>query len=542
MSGDRERAEMTATTTNPKVFRVQQGESVENHEIADRVKAFRTENPGVGVVIEYPGYRRGVRGEIDHLLQVVDDDSGIHELPSGISFEPYEVYESAHWIPACQIPKLTKEIARLNRKGSKVGSGFINMQDTGETEERVVKEITQHRSQGGKTVKIYHTFHEIIITGRKPKFEGWTFVATLEYLGGETIIKSVPGQEIPKKYRKADNYCDHCKARRRRKETFVVHHEEKGEYKQVGRQCIRDFLGGHDPHRVGDLCSWYAEFETKYGTLDDEEVEKISSPDSGYDASISLLQLLTYTSAEIRKNGWLSRTAARNNEYAGGYCRSTADRALSALFWTPRPKDNTPPLEPDEQDEKEAAAAIAWAAEIDDEVIDKASSDYLHNIRAVARVEGVHYKQVGIGASIIVAYQKDQEREIQRRKRNTEFADRKVSSTHFGEIKKRYELELTLERLRYTEGNWGTTVIHGFVDENGNEFVWFASGEPPYPEQGKWGPVRRGLIVGETYKLRGTVKAHNEWKDIKQTVLSRCNLEQVTKKIEEAESNENDNA
>jgi hypothetical protein len=49
-------------------------------------------------------------------------------------------------------------------------------------------------------------------------------------------------------------------------------------------------------------------------------------------------------------------------------------------------------------------------------------------------------------------------------------------------------------------------------DDKGNQFKWFAS-------------KYSGMEVGKTYKIRGTVKAHDEYQGRKQTALTRCKVE-----------------
>jgi hypothetical protein len=46
------------------------------------------------------------------------------------------------------------------------------------------------------------------------------------------------------------------------------------------------------------------------------------------------------------------------------------------------------------------------------------------------------------------------------------------------------------------------------IDAAGNVFKWFASSER--------------LVIGTTYAVKGTVKSHGEYKEIKETCLSRC--------------------
>lgn len=87
-------------------------------------------------------------------------------------------------------------------------------------------------------------------------------------------------------------------------------------------------------------------------------------------------------------------------------------------------------------------------------------------------------------------------------------------SQFFGEVKKRYDLILTLTKKLSFEGEMGTYYILLFKDESGNVF--------------KWGTGNgNGAYEGCQYKVRGTVKKHETYRDVNQTTLTRCKLEDL---------------
>jgi hypothetical protein len=83
------------------------------------------------------------------------------------------------------------------------------------------------------------------------------------------------------------------------------------------------------------------------------------------------------------------------------------------------------------------------------------------------------------------------------------------ASRHVGNIKDRIDFEGIVEFVTYREGHYGTTTIVKFRDLDGNVFTWFASGYLQYNK-------------GDRVQVRGTVKKHDEYKGVKQTVLTRC--------------------
>jgi len=50
------------------------------------------------------------------------------------------------------------------------------------------------------------------------------------------------------------------------------------------------------------------------------------------------------------------------------------------------------------------------------------------------------------------------------------------------------------------------------IDLSGNHLTWFASGSD--------------MEVGNTYKLLGTIKKHDEYNGVKQTILTRCKVKE----------------
>ena len=89
---------------------------------------------------------------------------------------------------------------------------------------------------------------------------------------------------------------------------------------------------------------------------------------------------------------------------------------------------------------------------------------------------------------------------------------RDEASRWVGEIKERIDFEGEVEFEMTRDGYYGVTHIIKIRSTEGNVFTWFASG---------W----QNLAKGDRVKVRGTVKKHDEYKGVKQTVLSRCKVE-----------------
>lgn len=111
-----------------------------------------------------------------------------------------------------------------------------------------------------------------------------------------------------------------------------------------------------------------------------------------------------------------------------------------------------------------------------------------------------------------------------------EEAARKAISQHVGKIGERLELTLTLKFSAHFEvqsyAGFGTETIyiHNLVDEAGNVFVW-KTGKTLYTpnHDGTFNVAEKG----DSVRIKGTVKAHSEYKEEKQTELTRCKTLEV---------------
>ncbi|MFI5244437.1 MAG: hypothetical protein ACHQQR_04370, partial [Gemmatimonadales bacterium] len=256
--------------------------------------------------------------------------------------------------------------------------------------------------------------------GEPPRYAGWTFTAALQHLDGENLVRSVGDVEMPKMYRTRGPVCDHCQSARRRHDTYVLRHED-GRMMQVGSTCMGDFLGSDD---AGKLASSASMFAAARGLAEEGE----SGGYGGHCGDYSLGAFLMYCAWEVRSNGWVSRTAARESGREGS---ASANRAWIWLTDAQARTENK--VQPTAEDIVTAEAAEAWAEALTDAEIDSAKGDYLHNLRVVARSGIASSKSAGVAASMITAYQRAVARERQR----TERAARVVSNAHVGEVGKR---------------------------------------------------------------------------------------------------------
>lgn len=86
----------------------------------------------------------------------------------------------------------------------------------------------------------------------------------------------------------------------------------------------------------------------------------------------------------------------------------------------------------------------------------------------------------------------------------------KPTSEHIGHIGDKVDLEVTHIRTGYYDTQFGTTWVHNFKDAAGNVLIWKTSSCSGFEK--------------DTLRIKATIKAHDEYNGVKQTVLTRCKI------------------
>lgn len=402
-----------------------------------------------------------------------------------------------HWINKNQIPTLERALEKFNKQATKLACPHVEYKVHGE-KQVVPKEYQSQIAVVGEENLPKETLVEIELIGEAPVIEGWKFLGTLDHysLPGAVIVNAVPGETIPDEFHTDDASCDHCGKVRRRNETFVLQEVDTGAHKRVGRQCVRDFIG-YDPSSVLRFMRALERFE---GDFEDEE--KWSSGGGRQFYTFDHISVLTRTAAMIDKYGWVPRSAADEDHNA------TANDVLHSLI-------------PPTYDARAYAAWKVWIAELnlDDPRWKKdaeaarewlkeqtGTGSYWHNLHAIDEAEAVPAHLLGYWCSVMSGYYRAMER--------LRLAEReKKVNEHVGEVKHRRNFTVKLKKRLSFENAYGTTRLHIFLDEDGHTLVWWASTDPK-------------MELDETYRVKATIKNHDERDGWKQTVITRLKVEE----------------
>jgi len=394
----------------------------------------------------------------------------------------YETTIKKHHLSA-----LTEYLEKVNKKALKLSQPPMSV--------KVVREHTR-TSQNHLGLDVTQYLLDIELHGVEPRVQGWGLAGVLEFTEGGTLVRGVPGIELPARFRQATDNCDHCGTNRRRNKVIVLRNLTGGEFKQVGSTCVADFLG---MKTVDSYLSWLdvvARVAADMEDLDDERGCWGGYVEHGF----AIDEFVGAASIIIRRFGWVPKSQAFNEGDATSQLTWELLRESSGpserAFKERWIKENK--LYVEDRDNQRAAAAIEWIKSVE------VDNDYLHNLQVIVRKGHVIYREAGFAASLLSAYNRAMDWADEKKR------EAKLDSQYIGESGTRYRFDdITVKAMKSFTGQYGVKTMVRLEDAKGNVLVWWASGEP------EW------LEVGDTVTVAGTIKKHDEYRGTKQTLINR---------------------
>ena len=203
---------------------------------------------------------------------------------------------------------------------------------------------------------------------------------------------------------------------------------------------------------------------------------------------------------------------------------------------------------------------ISWIKDMYD--TDEFVSDFHTNARSVffktlddgtreMRNE-INEKYMGIAVYAFFSAKQNHDKMVAKKIAEEERAKANAEVEYYGAVGDKFELTLTFDKSFGFEGAYGFTYIHLFHDDENHVFAWSSSNGTYHcwcKTNGKDGFLE--YEVGKKYILKGTIKAHKEYRNVKQTVITRCkvlkdeyeshvfNKKEIEKVVKSKESAEN---
>ena len=360
-------------------------------------------------------------------------------------------------VPCDALADLRQRIEALDRRAGRLGVAPIRLLDTGE------REFDRHAF--------------VVLHGAAPVLAGWTLEAIVEHHGERGTVRAVGelGEHLDREAFQSAR-CEHCGVRRRRSTTFVVVHVESGELRQVGSNCVRDFLGGNDPERACRQAEYLARARAE---LKGAEVAA-RPPEPALEA------FAMHASHVVRAHGFISREQARC-----GSGPTSADLALRSLQATPNA--------PDAADRALAGGALRWAQALP--MLKPNLSPFEADALAVINSGAVKTRRDrGLICALIAAYRQ-----------------RRARSHHLAQPGDRLQTVVLVEQVKpVPSSRHGTVHRCELIDADVNRLAW-------------WQTRRVPLHAGEVVRLAARVERHSRFGTSAVTVVSRCAPELVAR-------------
>ena len=422
---------------------------------------------------------------LNHQVEIIDEP------------KTYAVYEG-------HMDALKKKITTIQNKCRKFGCDF-SFKEVGEEFREVPS--TEKDPLTGKPIKVKCKFILIQAEGTAV-INDWEFVASVEHTeAGNLFSKAMTTVEIPVRYRTAPCTCEHCKTNRIRKDTFIIRNSKTGEFKQVGKSCLKDFTGGMS----ASTATWFASLKDVFEEAEDKPVSGWSWYQRYYDTK----EVLQFTAETIRHFGF------RKSENHGDSTKDLMERFFDLTHgntrcWEQSFIDETRDLmtkvgfDPDSQEAvKMTEDALAWINS------QEASNDYMHNLKTVCSLHEVNNGRFGLLVSLFPTFNRDLELQDKRRRE----AEAGKQSKHVGQVGDRITVEvesvkcITSWESCFNGYTTTTTYVWKITGKDGNIFTWKTS---------KW---MNEELPPKT--IKGTVKEHKVFRDVNQTELTRCKIQGI---------------
>ncbi len=404
-------------------------------------------------------------------------------------------------LEAAYLPVLDERFAKLAKRAAKLGLDSPPSY-------REIERWTETRRVFTDTGRSYlRTFNyvAVVVEGTEVALDGWQFVAAIEHVStkaGDCIVRTVPGTTAAAPSvawaDAARPTCDHCGTTRRRNDTYILDHVD-GRRVQIGRTCLRDYLGHGTPENIARRVSWLANIVV--GLRD--EVEGCFAGRGEY--LFEAVDFVAFVEAVVRCYGYTSKGKAYNE--GGTPTASTAMQLLcsSKACSEAEKADNFKP--PTQADYTFAAEAVEWSQTA---LVDT-RNDYLRNLRVACGV-AVNDKRSGFAASLAAAYRREQGK-VAQRQADAERQAAQPASGYLGTKGERLTVEATVVFTKWIETFYGSSCLCKFETVDGNSLTWFASN-----------PDEAVVKSGNRVTLTGTVKKHDDYKGRKGTVVTRCRV------------------
>ena len=338
----------------------------------------------------------------------------------------------------------------------------------------------------------------------------WAFGGSVEPSGvdGKNFVNvNLSGKDlgfiVPSKYFTVNPCtCDYCKTNRKRNKTYLVVNRETGEWKQLGKECLKLFVAGIDVDAIATFESFIKEAECAANPADEFFYNRRFK-------FVKVADALALACAVYRERGYLATRDAVGN--SNDLCnKNIVQRKLAQQYGYDSDFlniSNSVRSEIDEITVKTDTAIAKEDTEVAVEMVKRFPDEpYYNNLKVIVENEYIPLNKLGLLVSIPKAIDRYEDE----KKKQEEKERLAAESDYLGSVGEKISVNFVSGReVACCETQFGLLHIYEFKDSNGNTVVWKSSSSKDIPEIGV---------------VAGTVKAHEEYNGIKQTVILRAKI------------------
>lgn len=373
--------------------------------------------------------------------------------------------EKMFTIYANRIEEMEKTFAKYAAKAQKIG-----MKTSIKIGEPYPKKVTvwENDDINHVTIKsgeIVVEVADVIIDFPTYKLGEYSVAAVVEHGENGNMVYPYGENKIPSRYFKGQGTCEHCRTNHYRVKTILLK-DKHGELKQVGTSCVAEYTGITD----WDIVKSFVALESLMTSCDIETGCYTGKVGNYYETEEYL-------------------TCCIHLIHTKGYNKSNKSEAHGVKS-----------TEITEADKEAARKVIDYFTERE------FTDSFLNNVK-VAVTNEYCKAESGFIAYAYEAYRK----EIAKAERKAQNAQ----IEYYGNIGDKIEVEVTGKVVGSYEQSFSyysceTVLIYEFRDSANHVFIWKSASNFKLDENGQF----KG-------KIKGTIKAHNEYNRTKQTILTR---------------------
>jgi len=381
-------------------------------------------------------------------------------------------------IPSYRIERLEKVIVKLNKIAIKSNSPTIEYQKLNTEIKKVYKSLNSNQK-----INVEFTNVEFYVDGMIG-YNDWRFLAKLDHDMVTPIIHTIKGESIPEYYYNAKPHCDHCNSDRKRNNTYILQNNISGEYKQVGSSCLAQFLKIDVEKWISMFTSIFLEEEINDELWDEYEGGRIPS-------FYELSHVLALGLWDIKRYGYVSKKKAE--ECTNNVLIPTSESVGNIMFGPDSIGFMIKNQDEINSYKEKVNNIIEYCKGLE------STTEYFHNLKVLTKEGYCKATNFGFVVSMIPLYERNHE------------VNQEGLNEYYGNVKDKVELELTVTNVFPISTQYGYCDNIIMKDDEGRTFKWFTS-------------TNQNIEKGSKIKIKGTIKAHSEYKGVCNTELTRCKI------------------